>query len=112
MIKITRDEYEERVIAKRERSKVVAIETERERSADNVATMDWLIPFHHTEHCALDADKNTQSNKQKEKRETDRERGENLTQFYLDDTKCVGREGKSRRDGRQKGKYTELKNGV
>lgn len=29
--------------------------------------MDWLIPFHHTEHCAVDADKNTQSNKQKEK---------------------------------------------
>lgn len=39
------------------------------RSADNVATTGWLIPFYHTKHCALDADKNTQSNKQKEKKE-------------------------------------------
>lgn len=38
------------------------------RSADDVATAVWLIPFHHTEHCALHADKNTQSNKQREKR--------------------------------------------
>lgn len=38
------------------------------RSADNVATTGWLIPFHHTKHCALNADKNTQSNKQKEKK--------------------------------------------
>lgn len=52
---------------------MVAIETEKGRSADNMATMDWLIPFHHTEHCAPDADKNTQSNKQKEKRERQRE---------------------------------------
>ena len=44
--------------------------------------MGWLIPFYHTKHCALDADKNTQSNKQKEGK---KER-ENLTQFYLDDT--------------------------
>lgn len=53
------------------------------RSADNVAAMVWLIPFHHTKHCALHADKNTQSNKQKEKKKRERE---NPTQFYLDDT--------------------------
>lgn len=62
-----------------------------------MATMDWLIPFHHTEHCALDADKNTQSNKQKEKRERG-EKGRNLTQFYLDDTSnaSAGRESEGR----------------
>lgn len=60
------------------------------RSADNVATTGWLIPFYHTKHCALDADKNTQSNKQKEKKRE----SENLTQFYLDHTgSALGRRG-------------------
>lgn len=71
--------------------------------------MGWLIPFYHTEHCALDADKNIQSNKQKEKK-----RGrENLTQFYLDDTGRAlgGRESEGRMEDRKR-KYIELKNRV
>lgn len=82
------------------------VATDREeRSADNVAAAVWLIPFHHTEHCALDADKNTQSNKQKEKSERETGRGrererEYPIQFYLDDTaSALGRNGK---DGMQK----------
>lgn len=60
-----------------EEREVVAVETEKGRSADNVATTGWLIPFHHTKHCALDADKNTQSNKQKGKKKK-KEREETL----------------------------------